>query len=164
MATPQNNLQIAELFRSIADLLAMQRDNPYRVRAYRRAAHSLSVLEEDVADMASRNALEDIEGIGKELSDKIEEFLETGKIHTLDALKTPLPDQVRAWARLPGLSESLVAYLYNRLSITTLADLEQLVRSHLLRTVQGFSGSDDELLQAIANLRGQPAPTRDGVP
>ena len=155
MAMPLNNQQVATLFRSIADLLAAQRANPYRVRAYRRAADSLLALAEDVADVAERKALHDIGGIGKDLSEKIEEVLRTGKIQTLEALKTPLPDEVRAWARLPGFSESLVSYLYSRLNITTLAALEQLVRSHMLRTVPGFSGSEEDLLDAIANLRRQ---------
>lgn len=153
MAAHQHNQQIAALFRSIADLLATQRANPYRVRAYRRGADSLLALEEDVAEIAKRKALEDIDGVGKDLSEKIEEFLRTGKIQTLEALKTPLPDAVRHWVRLPGLSESLVAYLYSRLHIATLADLEQLVRSHMLRTIPGFSGSEEALLQAIENLR-----------
>ena len=56
---------------------------------------------------------------------------------------------MKAWTQLPGLSESLVAYLYTRLHITTLTDLERLVRSHMLRTVPGFSGSEEKLLEAI---------------
>lgn len=155
MTTPQHNQQIAALFRSIAELLATQRANPYRVRAYRRGADSLLALEEDVAEIAKRKALEDIEGIGKDLAEKIEEFLRTRKIQILETLKTPLPDQIQNWVRLPGLSESLVAYLYSRLNIATLADLEQLVRSHMLRTIPGFSGSEEALLQAIENLRRQ---------
>jgi len=115
----------------------------------------LLALEEDVAEIAKRKALEDIEGVGKDLAEKIEEFLRTGKIQILETLKTPLPDQVKNWVRLPGLSESLVAYLYSRLNIATLTDLEQLVRSHMLRTIPGFSGSEEALLQAIENLRRQ---------
>lgn len=155
MTAPEHNQQIAALFRSIAELLATQRANPFRVRAYRRGADSLLALEEDVAEIAKRKALEDIEGVGKDLAEKIEEFLRTGKIQILETLKTPLPDQVKNWVRLPGLSESLVAYLYSRLNIATLADLEQLVRSHMLRTIPGFSGSEEALLQAIENLRRQ---------
>ena len=153
MDTPEHNQQLATLFRSIAELLAAQRANPYRVRAYRRGADALLALDEDVAEVARRNALEDIDGIGSDLSEKIEEFLRTGKIVMLDTLRMPLPDQVKAWAQLPGLSESLVAYLYSRLNIATLADLETLVRSHMLRTVPGFSGSEDVLLQAIEDVR-----------
>jgi DNA polymerase (family 10) len=153
MAALEHNQQVAALFRSIAELLAVQRANPYRVRAYRRAADALLALDEDVAAVAQRQALQEIDGIGKELSEKIEEFLKTGKILALDALKMPLPDHVKQWARLPGLTESLVAYLYSRLNIVTLSDLEQLVRSHMLRTVPGFSGSDEALLLAIQELR-----------
>jgi DNA polymerase (family X) len=153
MAVPEHNQQLAILFRSIAELLAAQRANPYRVRAYRRGADALLALDEDVAEVAKRHALEDIDGIGTDLSEKIEEFLRTGKIVTLEALRMPLPEQVKIWARLPGLSESLVAYLYSRLNIATLADLEKLVRSHMLRTVPGFSGSEEMLLEAIDELR-----------
>lgn len=157
MDAPEHNQQLAALFRSIAELLAAQRANPYRVRAYRRGADALLALDEDVAEVARRNALEDIEGIGSDLSEKIEEFLRTGKILMLDTLRMPLPEQVKAWVQLPGLSESLVAYLYSRLNIGTLADLETLVRSHMLRTVPGFSGSEDILLQAIEDVRRRSA-------
>ena len=153
MTVPEDNQQLAALFRSIAELLAAQRANPYRVRAYRRGADALLALDEDVAEVARRQALEEIDGIGSDLSEKIEEFLKTGKILTLETLRMPLPEHVKSWARLPGLSESLVAYLYSRLSIATLADLEALVRSHMLRTVPGFSGSEEILLEAIDELR-----------
>ena len=157
MAVPERNQQLAALFRSIAELLAAQRANPYRVRAYRRGADALLALDEDVADVAQRHALEEIDGIGSDLSQKIEEFLRTGKILTLETLRMPLPDAVKGWARLPGLSESLVAYLYSRLNITSLADLEKLVRSHMLRTMPGFSGSEETLLHAIEELRRRSA-------
>lgn len=157
MPTPQHNQQVATIFRSIGERLAAQRANPYRVRAYRKAADAIEALEEDIADVASRQALRDIDGIGRDLSDKVEEFLRTGTIQAYEALRTPLPDPVKAWAQLPGLSESLVAYLYTRLCITTVTDLEQLVRSHLLRTVPGFSGSEEGLLEAITAMQQQAA-------
>jgi DNA polymerase (family 10) len=160
MSTPQHNQQVAALFRAMAERLASQRANPYRVRAYRKAADTIEALEEDIADIAARQALEDLEGVGRDLADKIEEFLRTGTIQTYEALRTPLPDAVKAWAQFPGLSESLVAYLYTRLHITTLTDLERLVQSHMLRTVPGFSGSEERLLEAITASQQQPSITK----
>ncbi len=145
----ENNHRLAALFRSMADRLSSQRANPYRIRAYRRASDALLTIEEDVTALAERGKLEDIEGIGTDLAKKIEEFLETGTIRAYEELKTPLPTEVRSWATLPGLSESLVAYLYFRLCIRTLPDLDQLVQSHLLRTLPSFSGSEEQLLQAV---------------
>ncbi|MDP3090247.1 MAG: histidinol-phosphatase [Nitrospira sp.] len=153
---PTQNERVAQIFQSIATLLASQRANPYRIRAYRRAADSILALEEDVALVAQRHELEDIDGIGKDLGGKIREFLETGTIRTYEELKRPLPPEIKSWARLPGLHDSLVSYLYARLGIRTLDDLEQLVSSHLLRTVPGFTGSEDELLQAIRQQKASP--------
>jgi len=143
------NQRLAGLFRSMADLLSSQRANPYRVRAYRRAADALLAIDEDVAILAERQELEDIEGVGTDLAKKIEEFFETGTIRAYEELRTPLPAEIRSWATLPGLSESLVAYMYFRLGIRTLPDLDQLIQSHLLRTLPSFSGSEEHLLQAV---------------
>lgn len=145
----ENNQRLATLFRSMADLLSSQRANPYRVRAYRRAADALLAVDEDVATLAERRELEEIDGIGTDLAKKIEEFLETGTIRAYEELQTPLPAEVSSWTSLPGLSESLVAYLYFRLGIRTLPDLNQLIQSHLLRTLPSFSGSEEQLLQAV---------------
>lgn len=145
----QNNQQLATLFRSMADLLSAQRSNPYRIRAYRHAADALLALEEDVALVAGRKELEEIDGIGKDLAKKIDEFLETGTVRAYEELKTPLPAEVKSWATLPGFSDSLVTYVYFRLGIRTLPDLEQLVRSHLIRTLPSFSGSEERLLEAV---------------
>ena len=82
----QHNQQVATIFRLMAERLATQRANPYRVRAYRKAADTIEALEEDIADIASRQALEDLEGIGKDLAEKIEEFLKTGTIQTYETL------------------------------------------------------------------------------
>ncbi len=162
MAPAANNQRIAALFRSMAELLAAQRANPYRIRAYRRAADSLLAQEEDVAAIARRGALEELDGIGRELAEKIEEFLATGTVRAYEELKTPLPDSVKAWVSLPGLTDSLVAYLYFRLGIRTVPDLEELVRSHLLRTLPGFSGSEAALLDAIRGL--EPDAKRPSAP
>ncbi len=145
----ENNQQLATIFRSMADLLSAQRANPYRVRAYRRAADALLAIDEDVTALVECQGLEEIDGIGADLAKKIEEFLETGTIRAYEELKTPLPAEVKSWASLPGLSESLVTYLYFRLGIRTLGDLEQITRSHLLRTLPSFSGSEERLLQAV---------------
>ena len=150
----EHNRQLAILFRSMADLLAAQRANPYRIRAYRRAADELLALEEDVVAVSQRQGLEEIDGIGKDLAGKIREFLESGTIRAYEELRTPLPPEVKDWTKLPGLSESLVTYLYFRLGIRTLPDLEQLIRSHLLRTLPGFTGSEERLLDAVREQTG----------
>lgn len=149
----ERNRQLAELFQSLADSLTDQNANPHRIRAYRRAATSIRSLHEDIAAIAQRGELQAIPGIGRDLSAKIEEFLGTGTVHTQKVAGTPLPPEIAEWTSLPGLSESLIQYLYGRLGIRTLDDLETLVRSHLLRTMPGVTIQEDTLLAEIRAMR-----------
>jgi len=147
------NQDLMAIFLSMAGLLASRRENPYKVKAYRRAAESLKSLPENIAELAERGELQTIPGIGKELSAKIQEFLATGRIRAYEELKAPLPDSVREWVNLPGFSEPIVHDLFFRLGITTWEDLEALARSHLLETLPGLGTRGDEILNAIRGKR-----------
>ena len=74
------NLEIATIFGRIADLLEIQGANPFRVRAYRRAAASLEGLTGDVGALVSGGSVREIPGIGADLASKISEYVATGSI------------------------------------------------------------------------------------
>jgi DNA polymerase (family 10) len=156
---PERNRRLSDLFLAMANLLASRRANPYRVRAYRKAAEAIRSLDRDIGELTRREDLEQIPGVGRDLAHKILEFVATGTIRSYEELRAPLPDEVSSWTSLPGMSESIVSYLYHRLGIRTLDDLHQLVRSHLLRTMPGFTGTEEELLDALASRRPQAGAT-----
>ncbi|MFB3137190.1 MAG: histidinol-phosphatase, partial [Nitrospirales bacterium] len=60
----ETNHTLANLFIAMGGLLAVQGANPYRVKAYRRAAEIVAALEEDVANIADRDELKKLPGIG----------------------------------------------------------------------------------------------------
>src|SRR4029079_16851812 len=88
-----NNRDVAASFDEIADLLEFQNANPFRVRAYRNAARRITDLSEPLANVAAdpKRALTDIDGIGKDLAQKIEELLETGNIAMLEERRPQIP-------------------------------------------------------------------------
>ena len=147
------NQDLAALFASMAGLLASRGENPYKVKAYQRAADSIRNLPEEIGAYGERGELRMISGIGKELELKIQEFLATGRIRAYEELKTPLPDTVRDWVNLPGFSEPIVHDLFFRLGMATWEDLEVLAQSHLLETLPGLKGRSEEILEVIRNKR-----------
>lgn len=149
------NRKVAALFQSMADFLEVKRENPHRIRAYRRGAESVLALKDDVDAVARRGGLRDIAGIGKDLAAKIEEFIQTGSIQAYEELTRPLPSDIAEWIALPGLTDVAVQYLYFRLGIASLEDLEALIRSHLLRTLPGVIVQEEQLLTAITILKAQ---------
>jgi DNA polymerase (family 10) len=81
------NLDVARIFEAVADLLEVENENPYRVRAYRNAASTLKTLAKPVASMVVATpaaqcvaTLAELPGIGKDLAGKILEILETGDL------------------------------------------------------------------------------------
>lgn len=147
------NQELAALFSSMAGLLDVRHENPYKVRAYRRAAETIRDLSEEISDLWKRDALQTLPGIGKDLAAKIQEYLTTGRIRAYEELKTPLPEVVREWMALPGFSEPIVHDLFFRLGISTWEDLEALAKSHMLRTLPGLSAPSEEIIAAIHQRR-----------
>src|SRR3990172_13439367 len=99
------NRDIAAAFDEVADLLEFQDANPFRVRAYRNAARRIGDFPEPLAAIVEdpTRSVTDIEGIGKDLAEKIDELVKSGKLAMLDELRSQVPPDVMALLRIPGL-------------------------------------------------------------
>ncbi|NQU82853.1 MAG: hypothetical protein HQ539_02800, partial [Parcubacteria group bacterium] len=85
-----NNKEIAKILYDIADMLEMKKGTPFKPRAYRKVALNLENLQKDVSDIYKEKGLaglDEIDGVGKNISEKIEEYLKTKKIAKHKELK-----------------------------------------------------------------------------
>ncbi len=148
------NQQIASVFQNIADRLQLEGANPFRIRAYRKAATAIDHLKVQAAHLSEHGRLREIPGIGRDLEQKILELLKTGVIRDpVDEIRdSPQPDA--APFGVPGLDPKLARLLHQRYSIETLNDLEQLARSRLLRTLPGLGSQlEKSILEGIETLK-----------
>jgi len=153
---PVHNEDIAAVFDEIADLLEIEGDNPFRIRAYRNGAYTLRGLGRDVRTLVEHD--EDItrlSGIGKNLAAKIHEILETGHCRTLDKLRKKLPADLTELLKLPGLGPRRVHALFHELDIHNHEQLERAARDGLIQHLPGFGAKTEarilEALQAHAD-------------
>lgn len=155
------NLELSWALAEMGDLLEIKGEDPFKVRAYHRAARVLEYLEEEAASFYVRGELEKIPGVGKNLAKKIAELLETGRSSFLEQLRREVPSGLRDMLAIPGLGAKSIRQIYQNLNITTLEELEQAAREHKIRQLPGM-GSKTEL----AILRGLDMlkETRDRVP
>ena len=74
---------IAGHFELLADLLEIQNANPFRIRAYRNAARTISSTSDSLADLAAAGGdLTQLPGIGKDLARQIIEIAQKiGRAH-----------------------------------------------------------------------------------
>jgi len=144
---PVQNAEIAAMFDQTADLLEFKGENPFRVRAYRRAARTVEGLPQSIRSLlAAEKDLSELPGIGKDLAGKIADIVATGHFDLLDQLKKKLPGQLGDMAALPGLGPKRVKLLYDKLNVHTLDDLRRVIKAGRLRKLRGFGPAMEKKL------------------
>ena len=147
------NVEVGRIFEDLADLLELDGANPFRVRAYRNAARTIEALSADVSAMVERDPAEllQLEGIGKDLADKIVVIIRTGQLPQLEELKAKIPPGVVQMLRIPGLGPKKVAALFKELGLETLEALKQAAEQGRIAELKGFGKKTEQsMLEGLA--------------
>jgi DNA polymerase (family 10) len=141
---PENEY-LAGLFYEFADRLEAT-DVEYKPTAYRRAAENIADHPTAVADLAIENpaALAEIDRVGEAIASKIVEYVETGTIDELEALRADLPVDIEALTAVEGVGPKTVGALYEALGVETLDDLERAAREGEIQAVDGFGAKTEQ--------------------
>ena len=162
---PVHNADIAAIFTDIADLLEIQGENPYRIRAYRNAARSVGEFGRDLASLVNAgDALPKIPGIGVDLAAKIREIAETGHCTALDKLRRRMPPAITELLKIPGLGPKRVRALNRELGVATVDQLQRAARAGDIRALPGFGEkTENRILEGLAAHAGQQQRIRRAV-
>ncbi|MDY6774358.1 MAG: DNA polymerase/3'-5' exonuclease PolX [Candidatus Nanohaloarchaea archaeon] len=137
------NKAVAELLYEIADFLEMK-DVEYKPRAYRRAARNIETLSDPIEEYHEEDNLQQIDGVGENIADKISEYLETGSLEYYEELKEEVPVDVEALTAVEGLGPNRVKKLYDALGVSTLEELEEAAEEGKIAEVEGFGEKSQE--------------------
>jgi DNA polymerase (family 10) len=132
------NQEIASILNFIAKALEFQGENPFKIKAYQRAARSIEALTRDVASLVERGELRQIEGIGEAIEKKITELVKTGRLEYYENLKASIPEGLFELLKIPHLGPRKIKILYEKLGITTLGELEYACHENRLLELPGF--------------------------
>lgn len=148
------NAQVAKIFAELADILEILGENPYRVQAYRRASQIVENLTEDVVDLARKEGLEKIPGIGASIAQKIKEIVATGKLKQHEELKTKVPVGLLEMLQVPGMGPKKVLLVYKNLGVDNIQELEEAAKGGKLRNLPGMGEKTEQnILRGIQLLR-----------
>ncbi len=147
------NREIAKALNTIADLLEIRGDNPFRIRAYRRAAQILEDLQRSVEEMSDQELLS-LPGIGKDLLTKIRQYQREGKMEFLEQLKREVPEGLTELMAVPGLGPATARLIYEHLGIRDVDALERAAMEGVLRGVPGIrEKTEKNILKGIQILK-----------
>lgn len=126
-----------ELLEEMKRVMTLKGENPFKVRAFEKAAISLEGVD-DLAERAKAGTLTEIPGIGKGISEVLTEFFMKKTTSALDEMKAGLPAGLLELTEIPGLGPKKAAILIEELGIHSIGELEQACRENRLLKIKGF--------------------------
>jgi len=93
---PRTNEQVEAILSEYAELLAIAGGDPYKPRAYEKAARSIGGYHADLRDLDVKGILA-IPNVGKSIGEKVQEYLEGGTIQAVEELRAQIPARRRPW-------------------------------------------------------------------
>jgi DNA polymerase (family X) len=141
------NQEIAAIFDHMSRVLAFKGKDRFRALAYERAAGSLRGLDQDVTGLAREKKLEEIPGVGHDLSEMIEEYIDTGHIRRCEREMRNVPDTLIEMMDIPGLGPKTLALIHEKFRIKNTDELMRLIEKGSLGKLRGFGE------KKIENLR-----------
>ncbi len=158
------NSEIAEIFENISDMLSVLDENPFKIRAYKKAATNILELNEDIEDTAERDELTEIPGIGKDLGEKIKEYIKSGKMKEYEKLRAKVPLELIELLRIQGLGPKTLSLLFKELGVKNLAGLEKALSGKKILTFRGMGKKKiDDIKRGIEIFRESKERTLLGV-
>ena len=138
-----------QLLLEIQKLMELQGENPFKIRAFEKAAKSLEGRE-DLLERAHQKTLREIPGIGKGIEDVLSEFLLHGRSTALEELKKALPPGLLELTQIPGLGPKKAKVLIDELGVQSIGELEYACRENRLLGLKGFgSKAQEKILENV---------------
>jgi len=149
----RTNDEVAALLAEYADLLAITGGDAFRIRSYEKAARSVGGYPQDLARV-DPGELDKIPNVGRAIAAKIRDYLGTGHIRQLEALRAKVPDGVRRLTGVAGLGPKRAMVLYTERGIDSVDELEAAIAAGRLEGLPGFGPrSGENLLRGIELIR-----------
>jgi DNA polymerase (family X) len=122
---------LSQRLEELAKLLELTGADKFRVLAHQKAARVVEASTLDLGAIArgpeGRKRLLDIDGVGPKIADKIVEFVGTGRMDELEALRSQVPAGLIELLGVPGLGPKTVEQLWKTLGVTDPAGLERAI-------------------------------------
>ncbi len=142
-----SNVEIADIFTHLAELLEIQGYNAFKIIAYKNAAREIANLGSSVARMVEEgDDISKLPSIGNHIAEKIREIVKTGKLTQLETLQKKFPSHILDLLKVEGIGPKRAKILHDTLHINSLEELMKAAKEHKIRDLDGFS---DKIEQKI---------------
>jgi DNA polymerase (family X) len=155
------NTEICKILNDIADMLEIKGENPFKIRAYQKAALSLEQLPVEAEQLVREDKLKGIPGVGEAISRKITELVTTGRLEYYENLRAGFPPGISTLLDIPTIGPKTALLLSKELDIKTVDELEAAIVSGRVAALPRMGEKTAQnILRQVQTMRkkDQPAP------
>jgi DNA polymerase (family 10) len=146
---PRSNDDVERALLEFGDLLSIVADDPFKPRAYEKAARAVGAHPDDLRELDDAG-IRAIPHVGKSIAEKIETYLESGTFPELESLRSQIPSGVREMTLIPGFGPKKAMAVYQQLGIQGLDELLAAAEDGRLAALKGFSEKTEKQVLAGA--------------
>jgi DNA polymerase (family 10) len=148
------NQKIADILVHISEILDIQGENPFKIRAYIKAAETVEGLTYQLSSLEDRSSMKELPGIGEAIAKKITELLETGKLKYYEDLKKSEYAPLVEFLRIPGMGPKHAKLVHDQLGISTIETLRKAAEKGKLKELPGLGEKvEQNILQGIQQVQ-----------
>ncbi len=146
--------EIAALLEEIGRRAAFEDGNPYKAKAYVRAAASLRRMVRPLGELVDEGALQTIPGVGSAIAKRIEALHRGEADESLERMRQKLPAGLLELQAIPGLRPDTILKLHQLLGVKDLGDLTAACSEGRVAATKGLgSALERKILQGITIAR-----------
>lgn len=132
-----NNKEIARLLRLASDLMELNDENPFKIRAFQNAALYVERLETKIYQLSDED-LANLDGVGKNISQALKDIRNTGSFPVLEALLDTTPRGVVKMIDIKGIGPKKLRALWKEYGIESPEQLREACLRGDIAKLKGF--------------------------
>jgi DNA polymerase (family 10) len=146
------NKAIARTLRLLSQLMELHNVNPFKIKSVANAAFKVDKLPFAIKDK-SLEEIGQIDGLGKSLSGKVWELLQTGTMGDLQAILADTPEGIVEMLGIKGIGSKKIGVIWKDLGIETIGELFYACNENRLIEAKGFGFKTQEEIRKILEFK-----------
>ncbi len=150
------NSEIARIFSRIADSLEILDENGFKINAYRKASRNISSMPDSLKEFDGEKQLSKIPGVGRDLSQKIIEYMLSGKIAYYEEIKKQVPDELAELLDIRGVGPKFLRTVVKRFGVSDIKSLKETIANPDILKIEGIGKKKiEQISRSIQTFEGR---------
>ncbi|MBB6498167.1 DNA polymerase/3'-5' exonuclease PolX [Pedobacter cryoconitis] len=146
------NKTIARSLRLLSQLMELHNDNPFKIKSVANAAFKVDKLPYAISSK-SLEEIEKIDGLGKSISAKVWELLQTGTMQELQDILADTPEGIVEMLGIKGIGPKKIVIIWKDLGIENIGELYYACNENRLIEAKGFGLKTQEEIKKVIEFK-----------